>query len=89
MGQRHAAFGIDDAQEGDRHRYNAAFGELGLEWYWDAGTYAELQSTGAARGPVHVYVERHVPHLLRAYETDFLVDAVESKRTQLHAALNA
>ena len=73
----------------ERHRYNVAFGELGLAWFWDEQTYAELQSTiHADRSPVHVYVERHMPHLLRAYEPDFLVDAVEGKRLQLDAELN-
>ena len=81
--------GQDEMQEIERHRYNVAFDELGLGWYWDEQTYAELQSTiHADRSPVHVYVERHVPHLLRAYDSHFLVDAVEGKKMQRDAESN-
>ena len=66
----------------ERNRYNAAFDELGLEWHWDEQTYAELQKT-LEKNPVHVFIETRVPHLLRAYDTDFLVKAIEAMRTRL------
>ncbi len=72
----------------ERNRYNAAFDELGLEWHWDEQTYAELQTT-LEKNPVHVYVETRLPHLLRAYDTDFLVKAIEAKRSQLGGAKRA
>jgi hypothetical protein len=46
-------------------RYMLAFEELGLEWHWD-GTE-----------PVRSYLEREHPHLLRVYDADFLVNAIE------------
>ena len=69
--------------EFDRNRYNAAFDELGLAWHWDEKTYAELHSSRREKSPVHVYVERHVPHLLAAYDSAFLVSVVEAKRSEL------
>ncbi len=87
MGNRQNSFGSSDALEMDRHRYNVAFGELGLEWHWDAKTYAELQAIHEGRNPVRIYVETHVPHLLRAYDADFLVNAIETKRSQLCSAM--
>jgi hypothetical protein len=70
----------------DRNRYNVAFHELGLEWHWDEHTYTELQSNRGDHSPVRVYVETRVPHLLRAYDPDFLVNAIEAKRTELDGA---
>lgn len=67
-----------DPAEAQRLAYNAAFEELGLNWEWDAATYASLPQ---ARGDcVRAYLEREQPHLLRAYDADFLVNAVECTR---------
>ena len=71
-----------DALEIERNAYNVAFCELGLDWYWDARTYAELRASSEQKCHVLSYVEAHRPHLLRAYDADFLVNAIEAKRTQ-------
>lgn len=47
-------------------RYALAFEELGLEWNWDG------------EEPLRAYIEREHPHLLRMYDADFLVSAIES-----------
>jgi hypothetical protein len=73
------------AAEAHRHAYNAAFEELGLTWYWDAATYARLQAHG--RDGVRVYLESEQSHLLRAYEADFLVDAIETTQARCHASM--
>jgi hypothetical protein len=83
MTHAHDLFGPIDALEIDRNHYNAAFDQLGLEWHWDAKTYAELQSNRREQSPVHVYLETRVPHLLRAYDAAFLVNVVESKKTEV------
>ena len=67
--------------------YNAAFYELGLRWHWDAATYQSLQARhedSATR--VRHYLETHQPHLLRAYDCDFLVDMIEQKKHAAHRA---
>ncbi|MDP2035515.1 MAG: hypothetical protein Q8K29_19085 [Polaromonas sp.] len=71
------------AAEAHRHAYNAAFEELGLTWYWDAATYTRLQAHG--RDGVRVYLESEQSHLLRAYEADFLVDAIETTQARCYA----
>lgn len=68
--------------ESERSAYNMAFSELGLEWYWDAQTYAELQTVAAQKNRVEKYIEAHRPHLLRAYDAGFLTNAIESVRTR-------
>ena len=72
---------IDD--EAERNAYNSAFSELEIDWHWDAATYRELLAGGQ---PVRAYVERHRPHLLRAYGIDCLINAVETTRRGLSAA---
>jgi hypothetical protein len=73
------------ATEQARHAYNAAFEELGLSWHWDAATYARLQNS--AHGAVRTYLETEQSHLLRAYEADFLVEAIEAAKARCYASL--
>lgn len=68
-----------------RHAYNAAFEELGLSWHWDADTYARLQA--GSRDAVRSYLETEQSHLLRAYEADFLVEAIEAARARCDASM--
>jgi hypothetical protein len=70
----------DPAAEAERHAYNAAFEELGLSWHWDPGTFARLRGRGRER--VRLYLEAEHAHLLRAYEADFLLEAIETARSR-------
>jgi hypothetical protein len=66
--------------------YNSAFDELGLAWHWDRATFAGLPD-GTAR--VRTYLEREHAHLLRAYEPEFLVEAVEQARSRCEAVMRS
>jgi hypothetical protein len=68
----------------DRNAYNAAFYELGLNWHWDADTYQTLLSNTREKDRIRVYLETHQPHLLKAYEADFLVQAIQAKKADCH-----
>ena len=73
---------LDDHQsECERRAYNAAFEELGLNWHWDPVTYACVCGMGGQHA-LRTYIEREHPHLLRAYDTDFLVNAIEGARAR-------
>lgn len=63
-------------REIERSAFNAAFHELGLRWHWDADTYEALAANPCERARVRYYVESAHPHLLRAYDAEFLADAV-------------
>ena len=76
-----------DTLEIERNAYNVAFCELGLAWYWDVQTYAELRAACQQKCHVRSYLEAHQPHLLRAYDAEFLVNAIEDKRAQLIRAM--
>ncbi|HEY4069063.1 MAG TPA: hypothetical protein VGM74_19305 [Burkholderiaceae bacterium] len=77
---------VRDEMEIERNAYNVAFSELGLTWYWDAQTYAQLRASSqqSSQKNCHVrsYLEAHQPHLLSAYDADFLVQAIEARRSQ-------
>lgn len=61
--------------------YNAAFHELGLPWHWDDATYGALQARGACpKARIRHYVETRHPHLLLAYDAEFLATAIEDCR---------
>jgi hypothetical protein len=69
--------------EMDRNAYNAAFNELGLRWYWDSGTYAGLLRHGVdAAERVRHYLETRQPHLLKAYDSAFLVTVIQQKKAE-------
>jgi hypothetical protein len=68
--------GPADAAEIERSAFNAAFYELGLRWHWDSPTYDALAAEACERARVRRYLEGEQPHLLRAYDADFLTDAI-------------
>ena len=77
---------LSDAQgEAHRQSYNAAFEELGLNWHWDPVTYACLPAQGPAG--VRAYLEQEHPHLLRAYDADFLVNAIETAKRRCYEVM--
>ena len=80
----HANIPADPHADAHREAYNAAFEELGLNWNWDAATYARLPGTGAEG--LRAYLEREQAHLLRAYEAEFLVSAIEAAKNRCEAA---
>ncbi len=73
---------FDDAQHAmECEAYNAAFYELGLRWHWDGATFAGLQPCGAEpQDRLRHYLQTQQPHLLRAYDLDFLVSAIEQRK---------
>lgn len=52
--------------------------ELDLSCDWEAAR------AGASRDGLRAYVEKERPHLLRSYDREFLIDAVESSRARAH-----
>jgi hypothetical protein len=79
--------GIDDSNawrtaERERHAFNLAFGELDLCWHWDEQTYAELAGLSCDAERVRAYLRGRHDHLLKAYDADFLVDAIRSTKAR-------
>ncbi|MEO9102570.1 MAG: hypothetical protein ABJB17_07050 [Burkholderiales bacterium] len=73
----------------ERNGYNAAFGELGLEWFWDTKTYDALAAIQDPKRRIGVYIQANHPHLLRAYQVDFLATAVETTRARVITSRSA
>ena len=71
----------------ERNGYNVAFSELGLEWYWDAKTYADLHTIPEEKNRVRTYIETHQPHLMRAYDADFLAAAIQNARARCNPVM--
>ena len=62
--------------------YNAAFYELGLSWHWDDDTFYALQRLTCERDRIKKYMETHQSHLLKAYDSDFLIDAIQTTKAR-------
>jgi hypothetical protein len=69
--------------------FNAAFHELGLRWHWDDQTYERLATEPCERNRVRGYLQQMQPHLLRAYDADFLIDAILDVKRRAQQALSA
>jgi hypothetical protein len=71
----------------ERSAFNAAFYELGLRWYWDDATYGQLAGEADEGARVRRYLESAQPHLLRAYDADFLTRAILQVKQRLRRSL--
>lgn len=81
---------VGDTAELERGAFNAAFYELGLHAYWDKSTYqAAVVAIPSEHDRVRGYLEREQPHLLRAYDADFLTDAVIIAKQRCQELLTA
>lgn len=78
-----------DAADIHRNAYNAAFYELGLKWHWDADIYTNLLPQSQEKDCIRTYLEAHQPHLLKAYEADFLINAIQTTKARCYDALTA
>lgn len=74
----------------DAHRnaYNAAFHELGLRFHWDSALFQGGACADGDRACLRRYLETAQPHLLKAYDADFLVDAIEAVKQRRLAAMS-
>jgi hypothetical protein len=72
------------SNQADAHRnaYNAAFHELGLSFHWDSERYQSVLCQDGERECVRRYLEQFQSHLLRAYDADFLVNAIQAAKVR-------
>lgn len=75
--------------EADLRAYNGAFWDLGFKWQWDGETYRALGGIRGEKERIRAYLERHQPHLLKAYEPDFLVNLIHDNKARRHDAIVA
>jgi hypothetical protein len=78
------------AYEAELHRnaFNSAFDELGLTWFWDTDTHRRLLSNADERERIRVYLETQQAHLLKAYDSDFLVNAIHNAKQRRMESLS-
>jgi hypothetical protein len=73
--------------EAQRQAYNAAFEDLGLNWYWDPATFERVRAMG--RDAVRQHLTREHPHLARTYDADFLAKAIEAAKARHYTNMAA
>lgn len=72
-----------------RNAYNAAFYELGLRWHWDGDAYRTVLCKDAERDCLRAYLQQHQAHLLKAYDADFLIDAIQAAKERCYDSMTA
>ena len=78
-----------DAAEIQRNAYNAAFYELGFGWHWDTPTYQAIACQSDECLRLRAYLEQHQPHLLKAYDPEFLVEAILTMKERCFDSMTA
>ncbi len=68
-----------DAASGGREALNRAFWELGLRFEWDEATWAILLELPDLPAQLAYYLEHWQPHLLAAYNPEFLAGLVRAR----------
>lgn len=71
-----------DLADAQRQAYNAAFYELGLRWHWDRNDYTCQMCVESQRAHLRRYLHNRHPHMLKVYDADFLVDAIQVTMTR-------
>ena len=80
---------MSTASETHRHAFNAAFEDLGLAWHWDPATWDSLGVEACEEQGLRTYLQTQHPHLLRAYDADFLVGAICSAKANHYNRIEA
>jgi hypothetical protein len=80
---------IFDNVDAHRHAYNAAFYELGLKWHWDSEFYRSVSGRDSEKQLIRAYLESHQPHMLKAYDADFLAEAIQQTQARCFESLIA
>lgn len=73
----------------DLDAYNGAFWDLGFKWQWDGEMYRALCDIGNEKQRIRAYLESHQPHLLKAYDPEFLVDLIHESKSRREEAIVA
>ena len=87
--QHHSSPYLPSRAEIECSAFNAAFHELGLRWHWDDDTYEQLAAEQCERSRLRQYLQRMQPHLLRAYDAEFLTDAILAAKQRALRQLTA
>jgi hypothetical protein len=82
---------VVQATPADIHRnaFNAAFYELGLRWHWDDAIYQTELCTEGERDCLRSYLKSHQSHLLKAYDAEFLIDAIQTTKARYYETMTA
>jgi hypothetical protein len=78
-----------DTADIHRNAYNAAFYELGLKWYWDGRIYPSVLGRDDERDCLRTYLQTHQSHLLKAYDAEFLIDAIQTTKARCYETMTA
>jgi hypothetical protein len=81
---KHSEINVADVHRG---AYNAAFYELGLKWHWDEDMYQNVLAHAEEKAHIRKYLETHQAHLLKAYDADFLIDAIHAAKERKYEAM--
>lgn len=81
-----AARPADPAIWAELNAYNASFHDLGLRWHWDVDTFLDLQAHTDPCERLRRYLEASHPHLLKAYDAEFLASAIEARKSGFQRA---
>jgi HAD superfamily hydrolase (TIGR01509 family) len=77
---------LADTETAHREAFNAAFAEVGLDWYWDEALYTRLLNVAGGKERLLHYWRTIVPEEARGRQVKETIDAVHAIKTRHYAA---
>ncbi len=71
---------------GHRPAFNAAFAELGLDWYWDEAGYGKLLAIAGGKERVRHYARHHDPVTFQRADFEELLEEIHQHKTAHYQA---
>ena len=77
----------DNERDGHRVAFNRAFGEAGLDWFWDEATYDRLLEVFGGKERLRYYIEEFQPQFDPPEGLDAFIRDLHRLKTRQYAAL--
>lgn len=77
----------DTERDGHRLAFNAAFGELGLDWKWNIELYGELLAITGGKERIRHYMEAYAPAELDRSDLDNWIAGLHKAKTRHYVAM--
>lgn len=77
----------DTERDGHRPAFNAAFAEMGLDWYWSEGLYGELLAVTGGKERIRFFIDRRCPAFAAPEDLDGFTADIHRRKTHHYLAM--
>jgi len=77
----------DNEQDGHRVAFNRAFGDAGLDWYWDEETYGRLLAVFGGKERIRYFIDEFPTHFAPPDDLDAFIQRLHHRKTERYVEL--